>query len=323
MKKPGQIKTENSEEQYIYELNRKKSGGGGIAIGVQKDLEPVWISEGDDHTEILVVEIKLNQFKVRCVCGYGPQESDKLEKKELFWNRLSAEVSEALVNEAALIIQMDGNLWAGSQLVPGDPNPTNKNGKLFLDFLDKFPHLTVVNSLDICEGVITRYRKTKTKVEKAVLDFFIVCSKMLPYAKKMLIDENRQFPLTNFSRRMGKVIAKDSDHNTTFMEFDISYTTKPKPRTEKFNLRNKDCQKSLTSNSQDLNECFKNQNPLKSQANKWFNTLKKKIQLSFKKIRISQPKNQNETSKLFMSRGTLRQKLKLAQMKKKMKSLKK
>ena len=190
MKKPGQIKTENSEEQYIYELNRKKSGGGGIAIGVQKDLEPVWISEGDDHTEILVVEIKLNQFKVRCVCGYGPQESDKLEKKELFWNRLSAEVSEALVNEAALIIQMDGNLWAGSQLVPGDPNPTNKNGKFFLDFLDKFPHLTVVNSLDICEGVITRYRKTKTKVEKAVLDFFIVCSKMLSYAKK---DHNTTF----------------------------------------------------------------------------------------------------------------------------------
>ena len=47
------------------------------------------------------------------------------------------------------------------------------------------------------------------------------------------------------------------------------------------------------------------------QTKKWFQTLQKKIQLSFKKIRICKPK-EDETSKLFQLRGNLRQKLKLS-----------
>ena len=37
------------------------------------------------------------------------------------------------------------------------------------------PNLTVVNNLSICEGKITRRRKTLKKNEEAILDFFIVC----------------------------------------------------------------------------------------------------------------------------------------------------
>ena len=141
MKRPGQIKTMNTDNYFIYELVRKDSAGGGIAIGVQKDLDPVWISEGDDTIEILVVEVKINELKVRCLCGYGPQESDRLEKKENFWSRLSSEVEEAQSSEAGLIFQMDGNLWAGEGLIPGDPNPMNSNGNCSLHFLQNIPTL--------------------------------------------------------------------------------------------------------------------------------------------------------------------------------------
>ena len=66
--------------------------GGGLAIGDLEDVNPVWISEGDDDVEILVVEIVVFILKIRCICGYGPQESDTIERKEKFWNRLSTEV---------------------------------------------------------------------------------------------------------------------------------------------------------------------------------------------------------------------------------------
>ena len=85
------------------------------------------------------------------------------ERKQNFWSRLSEEVSEALENEAAIIIQMDGNLWASEEIVKGDPNKSNNNGKLFKNFLEKNPNLTVVNSLDICEGKITRRRVTRAR----------------------------------------------------------------------------------------------------------------------------------------------------------------
>ena len=52
-------------------------------------MQPVWISEGDDITEVLVVEIDISGFKVRCVGGYGPQEKDTIEKKKAFWAKLS------------------------------------------------------------------------------------------------------------------------------------------------------------------------------------------------------------------------------------------
>ena len=41
---------------------------------------------------------------------------------------------------------------------------------MFEEFLDRNSHLSVVNSLNICEGAITRRRK----FEESILDFFIV-----------------------------------------------------------------------------------------------------------------------------------------------------
>lgn len=159
LRKQGRIKTQNSKNYSIFELVRKDKQGGGLAVGVVKDLEPVWISEGDDDIEILVVQIKIDELRIRCICAYGPQESDAQERKLNFWARLAEEVKESQENETALIIQMDGNLWAGEEVVKGDPNKCNNNGKLFKEFLTQHPDLTVVNSLEVCEGKITREKR--------------------------------------------------------------------------------------------------------------------------------------------------------------------
>ena len=81
MKRPGKLKLENF---IIYELNRKNRSGGGLAICVIEELKPVWISEGDDTTEVLVVEIDISGLKIRCVGAYGPQENVPIEKKRAF-----------------------------------------------------------------------------------------------------------------------------------------------------------------------------------------------------------------------------------------------
>ena len=57
--------------------------GGGIAIGALNDVNPVFISEGDDEVEILVIQIEVQQFQIRCIVGYGPQESEQNEKKRI------------------------------------------------------------------------------------------------------------------------------------------------------------------------------------------------------------------------------------------------
>ena len=76
-------------------------------------------------------------------------------------------------SDCGFILQMDGNLHLGSDFLPGDPNGCNRNGKLFKEFLQKFPHLKLVNSTNLCRGLITRRRQTTTKLEEAALDFFV------------------------------------------------------------------------------------------------------------------------------------------------------
>ena len=70
----------------MYELLRKNSNGGGLCIGVLKDLRPVWISQGDDEVECLTVEVWANDFPIRIVTAYGPQLGDSMERKTHFWD---------------------------------------------------------------------------------------------------------------------------------------------------------------------------------------------------------------------------------------------
>ena len=83
-KDAGKLKIDNF---FVYELVREnRDGGGGLALGVAKELNPVWVREGDDVVEALSVEISLKKLKIRCCVAYGCQESDLLERKEKFWN---------------------------------------------------------------------------------------------------------------------------------------------------------------------------------------------------------------------------------------------
>ena len=155
MKRQGKIKIEGYQ---IYELVRSEKHGGGLAVGALDELNPAFISEGDDITEILVIEVQLHGMQVRCINGYAPQENDLKTKKDKFWKRLEVEIRDADKNNKAIILQMDGNLHIGPDMLPGDPNKCNINGKLFIAFLEKFPHLAVINATKKCEKVITRRR---------------------------------------------------------------------------------------------------------------------------------------------------------------------
>ena len=157
LKRAGRIKTPSCSIYTWYELHRtgnadKGQNGGGLALGVLNVLEPSWVSEGDDDAEAITIEIWVEGFPIRLVCAYGPQEGDKKERKNKFWEYLTTEAKKATKTGAGLIIQMDGNLWAGNQIINGDPNQQNQNGKLFKEFLRNNPNLTVVNALPICQG---------------------------------------------------------------------------------------------------------------------------------------------------------------------------
>ena len=60
--------------------------------------------------------------------------------------------------------------------------------------------LTVVNGLTLCKGLITRIQKRLGICEKSILDFFVVCEKILTYITSMDIDESKSNIASNYAQ---------------------------------------------------------------------------------------------------------------------------
>ena len=115
MKDVGKIKI---DDYIIFEkLRNKRQNGGGLAIGCIPELKPIWVREGDDQVEALSIDIFVKNLKIRCCTGYGCQEGELIEKKHAFWEYMDNEVIEATKAGSGLVIQMDGNLWAGKDII--------------------------------------------------------------------------------------------------------------------------------------------------------------------------------------------------------------
>ena len=306
----GHLKLDN---YVIFEKVRaNKDGGGGLALGCVPELKPVWVREGPNDVEALSVNIFLRKLKIRCCVAYGCQESEAVERKDAFWQYMDEEVVEASKSGAGIIFQFDGNLWAGKDIIPNDPRPQNRNGKLFQQFLTRNPNLTVVNSLSLCKGLITRSLLRDGILEQSVLDFFLVCHLVLPFVQRMVIDVDRKHILTNYRQaRMGGK-ATDTDHATEYMDLNLKVTTEKPQRREIWNFRNKEAQQKFkihTSETLQFSKCFEDNLPVLKQIDNWKNVFEMHCRKSFRKVRVSKKRFikplPSELSKLIDLRNAL------------------
>ena len=104
LKPNGKIKCEASDDFQVFYLNRQKSQGGGLALGIHKEIESTLIRDGDDDIEVISVQTVLNDTPVKIVVGYGPQENATMEKKNKFWDFLENEIREAEVKDHGVIL---------------------------------------------------------------------------------------------------------------------------------------------------------------------------------------------------------------------------
>ena len=206
---------------------------------------------------------------------------------------------------------MDGNCHLGKDILKEDPNEQHINGKLFCEFLERMPHLTVINTLALCEGSITRMRKTTRGVEKSILDLFVTSQLVLPFITRMVIDEKREHALTNYStvKSMGRVV--ESDHNVESLEGDLIFSPVKQERVNMIDFKNRDAQmtfKNLTSNTDAFSKCFENNLSFEEQASKWRKVLDDHFHKSFKKIRITNKikKKSSEIQDLMDKRSKLK-----------------
>ena len=312
------IKSNNLVNYQVFEMKRtktKKEGGkgfngGGLAVGALHDLNPVLISHGSDEAECMTIEVTTGMTRVRCITGYGPQESDIISRKYKFWNYLEKEVHSASSEDVGIIIEMDSNAWAGNEIIPNDPNKQNSNGHMLEMFLKRNKNLTIINSLPICEGTITRKRKTLCLNEESILDLFIVCDKVLPNVIKMQVDEQGVNQLTNYYGTTHNKKPTETDHSKVELDIDWKFKIQKPQRIEAYNYRSQECQKyfkNITSNTTAISSCLESKEPFQKQIKKWEHTLKSHVIAAFPKIRSRKRKfTESDIGKLLETRKQMK-----------------
>jgi hypothetical protein len=95
-------------------------------------------------------------------------------------------------------------------------------------------------------------------------------------------------------------VCRETDHNPLILDLKISFSKPVKERVEIYNLKNKECQQifgEVTSNSLNLSECFSNGNSLKNQVELWKMRFTSAIKKSFKRIRITEVREESDVEK--------------------------
>ena len=142
----GQVKVPGYD---IFEVVRKNSNGGSILTAVHSNLQPVYISGGEDDMEILVIQAKIGNYNCRFINAYGPQEYAKLEDKIAFYARLDQEVKNAKFYNCMVCLEMDANAKVGLEVIKNDPNQMSSNGEYLVDFTER-NNLIICNATDMC-----------------------------------------------------------------------------------------------------------------------------------------------------------------------------
>ena len=101
------------------------------------------------------------------------------------------------------------------------------------------------------------------------MDFFVVCTRVLPHITKMVIDEEKKFILTNYKNARNGAKAIDTDHFTEYMDVNLQIITEKPERREIYDFKNRESQaafKENTSKTREFSDCFETDQPLLEQV---------------------------------------------------------
>ena len=185
-------------------------------------------------------------------------------KKDSFLEYLDEEAKLAKSEGKGFLLQGDLNSWLGSEVIPNDPRPQNNNGMRFNNFLES-NNLIVVNALNNCKGLITRTRNKEGETQKSIIDFFVVCKRLIPHVTDMIIDNQKRHAITNYRPKKRGRKAVDSDHVTLIMNMNLNILPLKQHRVELIDFKNSNGKvlfKRKTSATTDFTDCFDSMSPL-------------------------------------------------------------
>ena len=190
------------------------------------------------------------ELAVRVILGYGPQENDKLEERENFFNELDAEITNCkIANELPFVI---GDMNSKLLLNQSKIEPQSPNGKLLLDVITNH-EMSILNFSEKCMGKWTHVIRTTGK--QSILDYAMSSPDLTPFVEEVIIDEECLFCPFSMKKEKDVFLQQYSDHNPIIIKLKIPHQKKKIPHSYNWQLTKEgleDFQRLTTNNFDDI-----------------------------------------------------------------------
>ena len=222
----------------------------------------------DQDQEILWIKLENGRTKTHIGIFYGPQEKCSNEEAERQYAQLMAQVNK-LRTQGEIILMGDFN--AKLEIKRDNINQEiSRNGKLLEKMIKETN--TIPISTKAHKGAWTRTRKRLDNMEKSIIDYVIMSSRIAECTKFINIDEDGIFKLK------GK---EETDHNSILVEVEIN-AHKKVTKQKITNFKDKQGWKTF---NEKLADKFKNNPP--EDYDEYESALKEIIKASFKTITMT------------------------------------
>ena len=204
-----------------FSRNRVDKSMGGISTSIKNNMgnQAINVGQGEGDDEYLIV--RLEQFKPAiCVINcYGEQEGrvGREEVKEK-WERILKELYKIRSRGEECLLIGDLNKMVGcDQLgIKGNKDKISYGGQLLRELIATGEY-RLVNNMEVTEGGPFTREDPADEENKSCLDYFISSANLMPFIKRLVIDNQRKYAMKRIVYKDGKFKNTFTDHYTLIL----------------------------------------------------------------------------------------------------------
>ena len=203
-----------------------KSIGQNVCIIIRNrliDNDIIKLFEPNETINLIGIRLEMMNSCIRIYTAHLKQQSvSTRDEITAQFDELKKQFQDAIKCNEGMLIVFDANVHIGKEIITGGIEEQDWGGKELMKLV-KDENLVVLNTKDLCSGIITRIDPrygTGTTIDLAISNQFLV-EKVF----EMKIDEKEAFKPTNYTP-----ILKKTDHNTITLKVKVDRCPKKKPQ---------------------------------------------------------------------------------------------
>ena len=213
----------------------KKSVGQNVAVllcGKVCAPNKMKLYEPNEVVNMIGVRVELYGFGLRFYTAHLKQQSTTSRADfACQFDEIKNQARSANAGREPWLLVFDANVHVGGEVIDGCEDKQDWGGKKLLEMVND-EGLTIVNSLDLCHGIVTRVdprNGTESSIDLALCNTF-----MLQYVVEMEIDEDEKWKMKKYGKKVTQ-----TDHNT--IKVQLKFKRNGSNNTEvttRYNLKN-------------------------------------------------------------------------------------